>query len=156
MWQLMSEYLHHEPDHVLSQIMHHVQYTFNESEMCRDAQILAQAVAASLRDRLIECFNDTQQFWAENDAKRVYLLSPIFTMGTRIKQTLISVCLYESYTEALMKIGVNLEEIFEHEQDESYCQLGLSAASWLEALATQDIPSWGYSLRPLVVNIKNS
>jgi hypothetical protein len=24
MWQLMSEYLHHEPEHVLNQIQHHV------------------------------------------------------------------------------------------------------------------------------------
>ena len=78
------------------------------------------AVAASLRDRLIECFNDTQQYWVEHDAKRMYLLSPVFTLGKRIKSTLISVCLYESYTEALQKIGVNLEELFAHEQDESF------------------------------------
>jgi starch phosphorylase len=40
-----------------------------------------QAVAYSVRDRLIESWNDTQQFFKNADPKRVYYLSMEFLMG---------------------------------------------------------------------------
>ena len=136
MWQLMSEYLHHEPEYVVKQIEHHVQFTLSKPIDIKDPQVWLTAVAASIKDRLIECFNDTQQYWAEHDAKRIYLLSPTFTMGRRILSSLISLCLYDSYHEALTKLGINLETLLEQEKDEQFSDLGLASTSWLEALAT--------------------
>lgn len=40
-----------------------------------------QATAYSVRDRLIESWNDTQQWFKDTDPKRVYYLSMEFLMG---------------------------------------------------------------------------
>jgi glucan phosphorylase len=67
-------------------------------------------------------------------------------MGRRIQQTLFHLGLHEPYETALIGLGVSLEEILNVEADEVYSEIGLQAASWLEALATYDYPSWGYTL----------
>ena len=43
--------------------------------------MLVQATAYSVRDRLIESWNDTQQYFKDQDPKRVYYLSMEFLMG---------------------------------------------------------------------------
>jgi starch phosphorylase len=85
------------------------------------------------------------------DQKRVYLLNPIFTFGRRIHQTLNNLCLYDSYAKALQSVNIDLESLFSHELDDRFNEQGLLAANLLESLATLEYPSWGYSLRPEVV-----
>ena len=50
--------------------------------LCRETkQTHTQATSLSVRDRLIESWNDTQQYFREQDPKRVYYLSMEFLMG---------------------------------------------------------------------------
>ena len=83
-----------------------------------DAPTCALAVAASLKDRLVECFNDTSQQWAAKDAKRIYVISPEFSFGKRIQSILINFNLEEAYQEALLELGFTLDEIYDIEPEE--------------------------------------
>lgn len=48
----------------------------------------SQAASLSVRDRLIESWNDTQQYFREQDPKRVYYLSMEFLMGRSLTNSL--------------------------------------------------------------------
>ena len=58
LWNLMSEYLGHDVTFILNQVKHHIHFTLGATK--ENLQVWSLAVAASLKDRLIECFNDTQ------------------------------------------------------------------------------------------------
>lgn len=59
LWALMSAYLGHERWFIQKQIVNHIEYTVVKSRFNFDKSHLSVAVASSIRDRLIECFNDT-------------------------------------------------------------------------------------------------
>lgn len=54
-----------------------------------DSEAFVQATANSVRDRLIESWNDNQQFHRDMDSKRVYYLSMEFLMGLSLHLTLM-------------------------------------------------------------------
>ena len=64
LWGLMSSYLGHERWFIQKQIVNHIEYTMVKSRFHFDKSHLSAAVASSIRDRLIECFNDTNQHYA--------------------------------------------------------------------------------------------
>ena len=74
-------------------------------------------MASSLRDRLIECFNDTNEQISEKDPKRVFYLSSEFLLGRLMQNILINSALEDNYKDALMDLGYKLEEIYENEHE---------------------------------------
>lgn len=48
------------------------------------------ATSQSVKDRLIEQFNDTQQFMTANNVKRVYYLSLEFLLGRMLQNALVN------------------------------------------------------------------
>jgi glucan phosphorylase len=52
---------------------------------------------SSVRDRLIEQWNDTQQYWTEQDPKRVYYLSLEFLIGRCLQNHLINLDLQGAF-----------------------------------------------------------
>ena len=81
MWELMGSYLGTDQQSIQRQIVNHVEYTLARTRFDFDNFGAYQAAAFSVRDRLIESWNDTQQFHHNNDSKRVYYLSLEFLMG---------------------------------------------------------------------------
>ncbi|GFH29131.1 alpha-1,4 glucan phosphorylase, partial [Haematococcus lacustris] len=65
------------------------------------------ATALSLRDRLVESWNDTQTYFKEQDPKRVYYLSMEFLMGRSLLNTLYNLDVAAPYQEALTEMGYN-------------------------------------------------
>jgi hypothetical protein len=59
MWHLMDSYIGHDKESIQKQIVTHVEYTGAKSRFDLNLQTYALAVASSLKDRLVECFNDT-------------------------------------------------------------------------------------------------
>ena len=104
-------------------------------------------MASSLKDRLIECFNDTFQVHKAQDAKRVYVFSPVFSLGKRIQSVLINLNLLDAYRDSLADFDVSLEELYQYESEEQLDMKGEWTTSLLESLATLDIPSLGYGIR---------
>lgn len=108
-----------------------------------------QAVALSVRDRLIESFNDTAEYFIHNDVKFVYYLSLEFLIGRALQNALVNLELEASYKEALSEMGFNLENIYEEECDAALGNGGLGrlAACFLDSFATLNYPAWGYGIR---------
>ena len=66
------------------------------------------AVAHSIRDRLIESFNDTQQYMHVEDVKRVYYMSLEFLLGRAMQNALVNLRLEQNYSDALMVLFIFL------------------------------------------------
>jgi len=61
--------------------VNHVEYTLARTRFNFDNFGAYQAAAYAVRDRLLEAWNDTQQFFTNNDSPRVYYFSLEFLMG---------------------------------------------------------------------------
>jgi len=81
MWELMSTYLGNDTKSIQRQIVNHVEYTLARTRFDFDNFGAYQAAAFAVRDRLLESWNDTQQFHTNKDSKRVYYFSLEFLMG---------------------------------------------------------------------------
>lgn len=68
--------------------MHHVEYSIGRTRYRFDSFEAYQAAALSVRDRLIESWNDTNQHYRAADPKRVYYLSMEFLMGRSLLNAL--------------------------------------------------------------------
>ncbi|KAJ1479642.1 glycosyl transferase, partial [Baffinella frigidus] len=108
-----------------------------------------QATAHSLRDRMVERANDTEQLFDDMGARRVYYLSLEFLMGRTLCNAVSSLGLEGRYAEALQELGFRLEDLYEEEKDAALGNGGLGrlAACFMDSLATLNYPAWGYGLR---------
>eukprot|EP01023_Acetabularia_acetabulum_P010479 TRINITY_DN14767_c0_g3_i4.p1 TRINITY_DN14767_c0_g3~~TRINITY_DN14767_c0_g3_i4.p1 ORF type:complete len:878 (+),score=208.77 TRINITY_DN14767_c0_g3_i4:58-2691(+) len=108
-----------------------------------------EGAAWSLRERLFESFNKTHKVWREKDPKFVYYLSAEFLMGRSFLNTVFNLDLGKEYTEALNKIGYEMETVVEQERDAALGNGGLGrlAACFLDSIATLNYPGWGYGIR---------
>ena len=61
-WELMSSYIGSDQKSIQRSIVNHVEYTLARTRFNFDNLGAYQAASHSVRDRLIEGFNDTQQF----------------------------------------------------------------------------------------------
>ena len=61
-WELMSSYIGSDKQSIQRSIVNHVEYTLARTRFNFDNFGAYQATAYSLRDRMIEAWNDTQQF----------------------------------------------------------------------------------------------
>ena len=84
-----------------------------------------------------------------DDAKRVYYLSLEFLMGRALGNALLNLGLEDATAEALEPLGYQLEELEEMEPDAGLGNGGLGrlAACYLDSMATQGIPGYGYGIR---------
>lgn len=78
LYSLMDTYIKNDIPSIQSSIVNHVEYTIARSRYRFDDFEAYQATALSVRDRLIESWNDTQKHFREKDPKRVYYLSMEF------------------------------------------------------------------------------
>ncbi|KAL0026522.1 hypothetical protein WJX77_004605 [Trebouxia sp. C0004] len=108
-----------------------------------------QGVAFSVRERLIERFNKTQEHWRQKDPKFIYYLSAEFLMGRSLLNTVMNLGLEEEYGQAVKQLGYSLEELVDAEQNAALGNGGLGrlAACFLDSIATLDLPGWGYGIR---------
>lgn len=102
-----------------------------------------------MRDRLLEAWNDTQQYHTDQDSKRVYYLSLEFLMGRLLQNSLVNIDMEDKYFESLQDIGYEMENLYEEEADQGLGNGGLGrlAACFLDSLASMEIPAWGYGIR---------
>eukprot|EP00831_Metopus_contortus_P050063 TRINITY_DN4196_c0_g2_i3.p1 TRINITY_DN4196_c0_g2~~TRINITY_DN4196_c0_g2_i3.p1 ORF type:complete len:517 (-),score=158.85 TRINITY_DN4196_c0_g2_i3:161-1711(-) len=149
MWELMQSYLGNDIKTIQRQIVNHVEYTLARTRFNFDKNGCYYATAYSVRDRLIESWNDTNQHMDEKDPKRIYYMSLEFLMGRMLQNALVNLGLEEKYSESLMDLGYKLEELYDEEHDAGLGNGGLGrlAACFLDSMTTLDYPAWGYGIR---------
>lgn len=152
----------------------HVETTLARSLYNCDNLAAYEAASMSVRDNLIIDWNKTQQKFTTRDPKRVYYLSLEFLMGRALDNALINMDLDDDEVStdknnssnpnnskgekkssrdiisgALDELGFRLEDVLEQEPDAGLGNGGLGrlAACFVDSMATENIPAWGYGLR---------
>jgi starch phosphorylase len=107
------------------------------------------AMAVAIRDRIIERWIATQQYYHDEDLKRVYYFSLEFLIGRLLSNNIINLGLWKEAKTAAQDLGYNLEDILDEEADAGLGNGGLGrlAACFLDSLATLGIPAHGYGIR---------
>ncbi|XP_004298388.1 PREDICTED: alpha-1,4 glucan phosphorylase L-2 isozyme, chloroplastic/amyloplastic-like [Fragaria vesca subsp. vesca] len=107
------------------------------------------ATAESVRDMLIINWNATYEYYEKLNVKQAYYLSMEYLQGRALLNAIGNLELSGPYAEALAKLGHNLEDVARQEPDAALGNGGLGrlASCFLDSLATQNYPAWGYGLR---------
>ncbi|PSS24617.1 Glycogen phosphorylase [Actinidia chinensis var. chinensis] len=149
MFELMDVFLKNDPISLEKDILYHVEYTVARSRFNFDDFEAYQALSHSVRDRLIERWHDTQQYFKKKDPKRLYFLSLEFLMGRSLSNSVINLGIRDQYAAALRQLGFEFEVLAEQEGDAALGNGGLArlSACQMDSLATLDYPAMGYGLR---------
>ena len=108
-----------------------------------------QALALTIRDRLISRWILTQQRYHDENCKRVYYLSLEFLIGRLLADNILNLGLEKECQEAMSGLGIELGELYEQENDAGLGNGGLGrlAACFLDSMATLGLPATGYGIR---------
>jgi glycogen phosphorylase len=109
------------------------------------------ALAYTVRDRMMHRYIATVESIADTnrDAKVVAYLSAEFLTGPHLGNGLINLGIWQAVEEALSRVGQDLSNLLEQEEEPGLGNGGLGrlAACYMDSLATLDIPAVGYGIR---------
>jgi len=128
---------------------HHLEYDVGKYKLNTTQADIYQALALTIRDTLIDRYNDTQEYYKEIKAKRVYYLSLEFLIGKLLDSNLVNLGMREITRDTMADFGFSLNEIAAYEPDAGLGNGGLGrlAACFIDSLATLDLPGYGCGLR---------
>ena len=108
-----------------------------------------QALAYTVRDRLLHRWLRTAQTYQAQQSRTVCYLSAEYLPGPQLGNNLLALGILDNTREAVQRAGFDLEELIEEEEEPGLGNGGLGrlAACYLDSLATLQIPAIGYGLR---------
>ncbi|KAG2234810.1 hypothetical protein INT48_006727 [Thamnidium elegans] len=138
-----------DPASIESDIVHHTITTLCRGVYNLDKLAMYQATAHSVRDRLLEDWNLTQEALHRENPKRCYYMSMEFLIGRALDNALHCLHVKKNYNQSVDNLGFSLEDLLCEEKDAALGNGGLGrlAACYMDSAATQDYPTWGYGLR---------
>ncbi|XP_021720748.1 alpha-glucan phosphorylase 2, cytosolic [Chenopodium quinoa] len=141
--------LSEEPTEIASNINYHAQFSPHFSPLKFEPEQAFYATAESVRDRLIQQWNETYSHFHEGNPKQTYYLSMEYLQGRALTNAVGNLNIQDAYADALNKLGHQLEEVVEQEKDAALGNGGLGrlASCFLDSMATLNLPAWGYGLR---------
>ena len=134
---------------IIKSFLEHLEYTLGKDKYSATHFDIYNALAYTVRDRMVERWLDTQQAYYNEDPKRVYYISMEFLMGRTLENSLINLGMLDQFREAMESLGYDFEELIDEEQDAGLGNGGLGrlAACFLDSMATMSIPAYGYGIR---------
>lgn len=110
---------------------------------------LYEALAYTVRDRLMDRWRNTRYAYEQKDARRTCYLSLEFLMGRSLGNAMLNLGITETVNQMLYDYGIELEELADAEHDAGLGNGGLGrlAACFLDSCATLQLPVLGYGLR---------
>ncbi len=109
-----------------------------------------KAVVMCVRDILLEKRSAFNKKFRSKGGKRVYYLCMEFLLGQSLKNNTYNLSIQDAFNQALKKdFKCSLEDLYEIEPDAGLGNGGLGrlAACFMDALASQNYPAMGYSIR---------
>jgi len=108
-----------------------------------------QALAYTVRDRLLERWIRSAQTFKRTAARTVCYLSAEFMLGPHLEANLLNLGIVGEVRQAMRELGIDLERLIEHEPEPGLGSGGLGrlAACYMESLATLQVPTIGYGIR---------
>lgn len=123
---------------------------FGVSEKEATKEQLYKAVVMCIRDMLLEKRGAFNKKYRSCGGKRVYYLCMEFLLGQSLKNNAYNLSVDKLFDSALKKeFNGSLEELYDMEPDAGLGNGGLGrlAACFMDALASQNYPAMGYSIR---------
>ncbi|KAM0941419.1 putative glycogen phosphorylase [Dioscorea sansibarensis] len=138
-----------KPFEIAANIAYHACYNPHFSSLKFDLERAYYAAAESVRDFLIQRWDETYTHFHKADPKQTYYLSMEYLQGRALTNAIGNLDVERGYTDALNQLGHKLEEIVEQEKDAALGNGGLGrlASCFLDSMATLNLPAWGYGLR---------
>ena len=134
---------------LVKDFIHHYFHHLGRDKFCRNVRYHYQALAFTVRERLIERWNSTRYAYIKANTKTGYYMSLEFLMGRALGNAMLNLGLDEATEQAMAELGVRLEELAEEEIDAGLGNGGLGrlAACFLDSCATLQLPVMGYGIR---------
>ena len=109
-----------------------------------------KAVVMCVKDMLLEKRSAFNKKYRTQGGKRVYYLCMEFLLGQSLKNNTYNLSIQDAFNQALQSnFNCSLEDLYEIEPDAGLGNGGLGrlAACFMDALASQNYPAMGYSIR---------
>jgi len=134
---------------VAEDLNRHVSLSLGRDEVEGSNRYLFNALALTVRDRLIERWRATRDRHVAEQPRRISYLSMEFLMGRALSNAVINLDLEDPVRQALHKHGCNLEQVVQEELDAGLGNGGLGrlAACFLDSCASLQLPVTGYGIR---------
>ncbi|ACH39247.1 glucan phosphorylase [Citrifermentans bemidjiense Bem] len=134
---------------LVNDFTHHYFHHLGRDRNCRNIRYNYQALAFTVRERLIERWNNTRYAYIDADTKTGYYLSLEFLMGRALGNAMLNLGLDDAAHRAMEQLGIRLEQVAEEEIDAGLGNGGLGrlAACFLDSCATLQLPVMGYGIR---------
>ena len=136
-------------DAMLADFTHYFGRMLGRRTINTRSPFLYQAVVYAARDRLMERWGRTRKATQRKKGRRVAYLSLEYLMGRLLSNALLNLGVEDETAEALGRLGLELEDVFEREHDAGLGNGGLGrlAACFLDSCATLALPVIGYGIR---------
>ncbi|HYP67714.1 MAG TPA: glycogen/starch/alpha-glucan phosphorylase [Thiobacillaceae bacterium] len=107
------------------------------------------ALAYTVRDRLLKRWLDTVHTYMRTNCRAVCYLSAEYLPGPQLANNLLNLGIMENTRQALAELGLDLDSIIEWEEEPGLGNGGLGrlAACFMDSLATLQIPAASYGIR---------
>ncbi|MDW3683445.1 glycogen/starch/alpha-glucan phosphorylase [Cupriavidus sp. CV2] len=127
----------------------HVFYTQGKLPGLASGNDLYQALAHTVRDRLVQRWISTAEAYLGQPSRTVAYLSAEFLMGPHLGNNLVNLGICDEVREAMAELGLDLDEILAQEEEPGLGNGGLGrlAACFIDSLATLETPALGYGIR---------
>lgn len=143
------DYLGMDSASLVKQLNQRLHYTIGQTPDKANDRSWYQSLAYVIRDKLLDRWHHCASEYNKKGTRRVYYLSLEFLLGRLLQNALLNLDCEKDTRHALIKLGLNLEEIRECEPDAALGNGGLGrlAACFLDSMATLGIPGFGYGIR---------
>lgn len=147
--RLKAPVLTNDSKQVTSDLHRHFNFTLGRFDTDALDGDMLNALALTVRDRIMERWRLSKENEKKNKPKRVFYLSLEFLLGRSLTNAVLNLEMEEPIRKALKDFGTTYEEIEEHERDAGLGNGGLGrlAACFMDSCATLDLPVVGYGIR---------
>lgn len=127
----------------------HVFYTQGMVPSHASGNDLYQALAHTVRDRLVQRWISTAEAYQSQPSRTVAYLSAEFLMGPHLGNNLVNLGIGDEVRAAMAALNLDLDHILAQEEEPGLGNGGLGrlAACFMDSLATLEIPALGYGIR---------
>jgi starch phosphorylase len=136
-------------DALLHDFSHYFGRMLGRRSVSAESPFVYQAVVYAARDRLMERWRKTRDVIDAKGSRQVSYLSLEFLMGRLLRNALLNLGIEDETTEALDRVGIDMEDVYDREKDAGLGNGGLGrlAACFLDSCATLGLPVMGYGIR---------
>ena len=108
-----------------------------------------QALAFTIRDRLLHLWITTAKTYKDTQARTVCYLSAEYLLGPNLGNNLLNLGITDNARIAMQELGLDLDELLEEEEEPGLGNGGLGrlAACFMDSMAALQVPAIGYGIR---------